>query len=424
MGKKISKILKKWWFGWFLAGLLIRLVLMPITSHPDLWGHSFTAYFFAYKGQLNVYQYMQDLPPDYPLVKNIGISDIFIYPPLTYFTLGSFRWLVKPFVDPNFIPWLMENMGNVYSRKDLFSILFLFKLPYLFIDLGAGFLLAGLFDDEKKKKLAFILWMFNPITLYATFMIGQLDILPVFFTILSLYYAKKGKYTSSLISLGVGGSYKMYPLLFIIPAVFIFFQKFGDRIKNLLLGFLPFILTIAPYLTSSAFRNMVLFQAKSQKMLYMNFPVSGAEGVYPFLIGLIIIYCLAYYSMNKEKVADYFLAILLITFAVTHYHPQWFLWLTPLFIYKIVEEKDKILFVLIMLGTWLAITLLFEPSLSVGLFGPIIPAARTFVGFTDILAKYTDVFKFKSMVRSVFAGISVFWIVQMFKGNKLSSGQK
>ena len=31
---------------------------MPITVHPDFWGHSFTAYFFAYKGVANIYDYL------------------------------------------------------------------------------------------------------------------------------------------------------------------------------------------------------------------------------------------------------------------------------------------------------------------------------------------------------------------------------
>ena len=421
---KLKNISKKWWFVGLIIGVFLRLILMPITSHPDLWGHSFTAYFLAYEGKLNPYQYMQDLPADYPLVKNIGISDIFIYPPLTYFTIGFFRVLVKPFVDPNFLPWLMENMSHVYERKDLFSILFLFKLPYLFIDILVGFLLASLFEDVKKKKSVFLFWMLNPITLYATFMMGQLDILPVLFTVLSLYFAKKGKNTLSLLSLGIGGSYKMYPLFFIVPVAFLFNKDLKNRIKNILIGFLPFILTTLPYLPSPAFRNMVLFQAKSQKMLYMVWNVSGAEGIYPFIIGIIFIYCLSFYQSNKGKLVDYFLSILLLTLMVTHYHPQWFIWVIPFLIYKVVEQKDKILFTLILFASWLIITLLFEPSLSVGLFGPIIPAVRTFTGFTDLLAKFTDINRFKSIVRSVFAGVSLFWIVQMFWRQNFSKDQR
>ena len=98
----------KWWLKALLIGVAIRLVLMPITVHPDLWGHSFTAYFFAYKGELNIYDFLLNLPKNHPLVMNYGVNDIFIYPPLAYFTLGIFRVLVKPLADANFIPWLKK----------------------------------------------------------------------------------------------------------------------------------------------------------------------------------------------------------------------------------------------------------------------------------------------------------------------------
>jgi len=276
------RVVKKWWFWPLVVGLLIRFILMPITLHPDLWGHSFAAYFFSYKGVVNIYDHLLNLPLDHPLVKNFGVGDMFIYPPLTYFTLGLFRLLVKPFTDYNFIPWLMQNLGTVHTYRGLYWHLLLFKLPYVFVDIAAAFVLKDLFKTLKAKKLVFFLWIFNPLSLYATFMMGQLDLIPTFFTILALYFASKKRYAWSLFSLGIGGSYKMYPLLLIIPTALVFSDNFKQRIKYILLGFLPFIATIAPYIGSAAFRQMVLFTPKSQKMLYMGLPVSGAEVVFPF----------------------------------------------------------------------------------------------------------------------------------------------
>src|SRR3972149_892639 len=203
-----EKLKKSGLFLPLIIGVFIRLILMPTTYHVDLLGHSFTAYFFAYESKLNPYEALAELPPNHPLVKNYGIADIFIYPPITYFTLGIFRILIKPFVDPNFFPFLMANPSSIHSRPDLFLNLFLFKLPYLFIDTAIGFLLAGLFDDRKKKNVAFWLWMLNPVTLYATFMIGQVDIMAVFFTVLALHFFKQNKFNWMLISLGIGGAYK------------------------------------------------------------------------------------------------------------------------------------------------------------------------------------------------------------------------
>lgn len=409
-----SKITKRWWFPWLVAGVLLRLFLMPITLHPDLWGHSFTAYFFAYEGRWNVYDHLASLSQTHPLVRNFGVSDIFIYPPLAYFTLGFFRILVKPFTDSAFIPWLMENLDKVHSYPRLFQHLFLFKLPYLFIDVVLAFTLAGLFKEQKKKKLAFFLWMFNPVALYTTFMVGQLDLLPTFFSVLAVYLAIKGKKEWALTSLGIGGSYKMFPLLFIPAAAFVLGKTLKQRIKLLIFGFLPFFVLIAPFLSSKAFRSMVLFAPKSQKMLFMGWPVSGAEVVFPFILFLFIIYFLAYYSKKKIPLVTHFLAILLLIFSVTHYHPQWFLWITPFLIWELVENRFRnILLVFILFVCWLVITLFFEPSLSLGLFNPLWPQLERAAGLSVLLGRYTDVFQFKSLVRSVFAATALFLIWRM-----------
>lgn len=416
--KLFKKIIKIWYFPWLVGGIILRLALMPITFHPDLLGHSFTAYFLAYKGVWNIYDYFANLPPTHPLVKNFGVGDIFIYPPLAYFTLGFFRFLVKPFVDANFVPWLMENLSQIHSNPQLFKHLFFFKLPYLFLDIGLAFLLAGLFTNSKKKKLVFILWLFNPVALYVSFMIGQLDLLPTFFTVLSLYLFRKKKVYLSALALGIAASYKMYPLFLLFPLAFLARDKLTEKIKVIITGMLPFVLFILPYFGSSAFRAQV-FSPKSQKMLFMGWPVSGAEVVYPFVLILTVIYFVSYYSKEKSDLKNYFLAVLLLIFSVTHYHPQWFLWVTPFLILEMVENDFKnFLAILGLFSCWLVITLLFEASLSYGLFNPLWPQLDNAPSLSFFASRYIDTFQFKSLVRSVFAGISLAFSVMLLRKNK------
>lgn len=412
----LKKFVKHWSFPLLVVGVAIRLILIPITLHPDLWGHSFVAYFFAYEGVFNIYEHLLSLSQNHPLVTNFGVQDIFIYPPLTYFTLGFFRFLTRPFADPNFIPWLMENVGHATSYQGLGVQLLLFKLPYVFVDVGTAYLLSSLFDDKKKKKWAFLLWIFNPITLYATFMIGQLDILPVFFVLLSLYFAKDKKYFWSVFSLGIGGSYKMFPLLFIIPAALVYKKPIWERLKLIIAGFAPFILISLPFFMSAAYRAMV-FSPKSQKMLFMKFPVSGAEAISPFVLVLIFLYFFAYYRRKRLAVEHYFLTILLLVLSITHYHPQWFLWVTPFFVIELVRRNfENWLVILTLFLAWLFITLTFEPSLSIGLFAPINPQLSSFPGLSEVLERYTDVFQLKSIARSVFAGASLYLVHSVFVG--------
>jgi len=404
----------KFWLIFVLA-LLVRVVLMPITLHADLLGHAFSSYFFAYEGKWNLYDTLASLPKDHPLVKNFGISDVFIYPPLAYYTLGFFRILNKPFTAVNFIPWTWENLSKIRQFPTFNNEIFWLKFPYLFFDLASAFILAGCFNEERKKKQAFILWLFNPLTLYATFMIGQIDILATFFTVLALYLFTKKKYYWAAFSLGIGASYKMYPLFLLFPLAFLAKDKFWARVKLLLAGGAPFLFFIAPYLNSKAFRAMVLFSPKSQKMLFMGWPVSGAEVIYPFILFLVFIYLLSYFSKKKFHLAVYFLSILLLIFSVTHYHPQWFLWLTPFLIWELVENSFRhSMIAIIFLVSWLVITLFFEPSLSYGLFNPLFPELEKARGLTEIVSPYVNVSQFKSLVRSVFAGASTFLTLKLF----------
>jgi len=411
---KTFKKLFKDHFWILIIGIIIRVVLMPFTYHPDLLGHSFSAYFLAYEGKLNLYDTLANLPKDHPLVRNFGVSDIFIYPPLAYYTLGFFRILVKPFTDANFIPWVMENLSKIHSHPKLFEHLFFFKLPYLFVDIGLAYLLAELFGNQRKKKIVFALWMFNPLAIYGTFMIGQFDILPTFFTVLSLYFFKKKKNGLAAFSMGIAASYKLYPLFLLFPLAFLADKRLKSKIKYLLIGFLPFFFFIFPYLGSSTFRNMV-FSPKSQKMLFMGWPVSGAEVIYPFVITVALICFYAYYFSKKIDLSVYFIAILLATYSVTHFHPQWFLWITPFLILELVEDEFKNWFLIsIIFACWFVITLFFEPSLSYGLFNPLWPSLDKAVGLSEIVGKYTDVFQLKSLVRSVLAAASAFLVIKLF----------
>lgn len=399
-------------------GVLLRLVLMPVTLHPDLWGHSFTAYFFAQEGIFNIYEHLANLPAEHPLVTNMGVTDIFIYPPLTYFTLGIFRVLVSPLSDSNFIPWLWSNMGSVYEYPGLYWHLFLFKLPYLFVDLGAAYFFANLFNKPKRKKLAFALWMFNPLTLYATFMMGQLDILPTFFVILALYFVKKDKNQLALVSLGIGGAYKMYPLLLVPLAAFVLAEQFWPRVRLILIGFLPFVLSILPFLGSGAFRSMVLFSPKSQKMLFMTLHLTAAEVIYPFVFLMVILYILAYFSPKRFSLYSLFLAGLLLIFSLSHFHPQWFLWASPLLIWFLVRYAFYMWeLVIILFISWLVLTFLFEPSLSYGLFNPLIPSLSSGLPLENILlAGHIDISMFKSLIRSIFAASSAYLSIKVLYG--------
>ena len=407
------KLTKNLWI-YLIIAIILRIFISGITYHPDLSGQLLSSYFFAFKNVTNIYDHLASLPTTHALVKNFGIGDIFIYPPLTYFTIGTFLKFSSIFVPENFFLNLM-NGQSIYSQTNLVWNLIILKLPYLIIDIAMAFSLAALFDNDKQKRWAFMLWLFNPITLYATFSMGVFDIIPALFTVLSLVFAKKKQLGLAAIMISIGAAYKQYPI-FLLPFLFFSAKGFWNKVKVAILGVLPYFLTIAPYLSSAAFKAMV-FGPKAQKMFYMEWMLSGAEGLYPYLLGVVLLIWHAFKSKNAaDMLWKYYLGFFLILFSVTHFHPQWFLWIAPFLVIELVANNWR--------NTWLDLSIFacyvfiiftFDNSLNIGLFAVINQNLNSFPGVEKLLSAKTDIFFLKSSVRSIMAATSIFLIFDLLK---------
>lgn len=399
---------------WVVIAILFRLFLMPFSLHSDLWAISFSEYLFSFKGVVNIYDYLANLSPDSLLRLNYG-QNFFTYPPLAYFTFGIFGLILKPLFNARFFDNLALNLPTILEQKELYCHLFLTKLPYLFFDLGIFVLFWHLFSQEKSKKLAMVLWLFNPLSLYTTYMIGQFDIIPVFFVVLSLFLVKKNKEGLAALCLGVGGAYKMFPLFFVPFLALTQGKNIYQKVKLFVLGMLPYVLSILPFLGSTAFRENVPFSNQSQKMLFAKLNVSGAEYLSIFI--LFFVFLLFLTSLKKLELWKWFLLVMLLFFSLTHYHPQWFLWLSPFLVFLLVDYPSLRGVTVLLFICWFIIMLLFEPSLSISLFAPVFNNLSHAISFSEVIARYYDVFQLKSIVRSIFAGLALFTSVRLFSKN-------
>ena len=153
--------MKKLWII-LITGIFFRVFLSFSTFHSDTLAFNLGGKFVASGNILNLY----DLSSE---------KAVFNYPPLIYLFHGMF----------SLIPF--SNYGFV-------------KLPYLIFDLLIVYILLKLFPEKNPGLLAVSLWMFNPVNLYATYMMGQFDIIPTFFTILSFYLIYKNKLSWAALS--------------------------------------------------------------------------------------------------------------------------------------------------------------------------------------------------------------------------------
>jgi len=406
------QILKKHWLKFLLLalGIGLRLVLAGTTIHTDLLSISSGSFLLSKRGVMNIYEFLAQAPGSESIIEVYGRS-FFTYPPLAYFTLGFFNFLFSPFFSSELYTQFLGGVSAFSGLGFNFDLLIL-KLPYLIFDLLTMALLFKIFAKDKKKAwLSVLLWLFNPLSWYTNFMVGQFDIIPTFLVVLSAYLAIKDKPTLAAFSLGLGASLKMFPLFFLPILIVVFGKNFWQKFKLGLAGILPYLISIIPFLKFSSFRQTVLFSDQSQKMLFMKLPLSGAESIYLFVFGVMVIYLYAAYQGKQKFVWRYYFWVLLLFFSVTHYHPQWFLWLTPFLIWSIVANNFTRLWPgFVLVSCWLIITLFFEPSLSMGLFAPIWPhLTGASLGNLESLGGL-GVSEIKSIVRSIFAATS-FWLL-------------
>lgn len=410
MIKNFKPFLKQVW-PILLLGVLIRLFLSFFAFHPDIRAFNLAGQLIASGNILNLYDYLASCTTDNPLLKTFG-TDLFIYPPLIYLTHGVFNfisgtvfgdWIVNSFIIES-----PESFSNLWFNFHLLII----KFPYFLFDLFAAFLISQLFDENRKKLLAFTLWLFNPVSLYATYMMGQFDMIPAVFTILSLYFAKKDKLYFSALALGVGAAFKLYPLFLLPPLLFIA-KKWDKRLLLLIVATAPYLVTVLPFIQSHGFRSSALLAGLTQKTMFAQIPVSGGESLLLFPLILVFFYIVLLYS-NKNSLQTLWqkqFIILLVFFILTHFHPQWLTWLTPFLIIELVTSNFKhIKITLLLLFSFIASLFFFDLSLTFKIFAPLYPELSKLPADLQGLGINIDINYYRSIIQSVFAAVCVYFI--------------
>lgn len=394
------------------VGILLRLFIAYFTYHPDTSALLFGGSLIGQGNVFTFYDYLFKLSSTNPLVQNFGVG-VFTYPPLIYLFHGLFNFLYS-LLGLGFIN-NFAIVGNSSLTDPLLHLsMLLFKLPYLIFDLLLLFTLMKMFDNEKEKYWVLLLWVFNPINLFSTYMVGDHDVIAGFFIVLSLLMAKRKKISLAALSLSGGVAFKLFPIFLLIPLT-LMEKRWLDRAKIFVLGVLSYIISILPYLSSKGYRATALFANQSSKSLYASIPISGGESLLLFPLVLGFFYLWFYFKgiNNWWSLFKSYLIVLLVFFIFTHTHPQWFLWLTPLLIIEMVANRFKnIVLSAVMLLSFVGLLLFFDPSLSVGMFAPLFPGLSTAGSIWKILHLNLDYNFSRSVLQTIFAVAASFMIFQ------------
>ena len=242
-----------------LVGIVIRVILIPISSHPfDVYAWYQISNNIEENGPFT----LQNFPPLWYHYMMIPIA--YIYSGLSHLfgtnaiPLSSIPSALDfyPAYHIQFVPgWLFNSVVKTpFLISDILVTILLYKI------------IKQLTNNKALAETAALLWFLNPFVIWISAGWGMWDTLPALFSLAAFYFILKKRIMLSGAFIALGFACKLYPALFVIPIIAYLLktseypQKRKDCLTFLGAFFAVSILLFLPYLGSiqSFFTNFFL----------------------------------------------------------------------------------------------------------------------------------------------------------------------
>jgi len=231
-------------------------------------------------------------------------------------------------------------------------------------------------NDKKLSSRIANLWITSPLLLFLPFSQGNNDIIPVFFTLIFLFFAFKKKYIWAMIFLGLTAALKNYALFLIPPMAIILSDK---NIKNTIkygaiagaayLAPILFYLKDIDHFFTGGGEGLFIFKTVLPSHInYMVFPI-----VYILLLTYLIFDKKASVKTKESDIVFYGFLFMSLFFSVSHFFPQWFLWILPFLIFAIYNKRHLFyIYISIVFVFLFSLVTSWSNNLDITIFGPIL----------------------------------------------------
>ena len=407
-----------------LFGILLRLLIMPFFAHVDLFSEF----------RRVVYSISNDIyfPQQNRLV--------------TFYIEYIFLTVFFPFLENAQNIFFLEDLGRSTSNMPDFYIfvndpsvfrhLFIFKLPYLICDVITMWLIWQFIDDKKRATIAVAIWVFNPITLYATYFFGRYEAIPIMFIAATAVLLKKDKPIWAAICLGLAINSRE---IYIVTAPIFIIALYDERIRLMqnIQRVIPALIIlmfaiIMPYVLSSilnleaVFTNNTVYEDSRANALY----AMSYRWFYPLVFAyFLMLFTLMTQTYRRAEVNYLFGSgvVIAVYFMVTGHSAHYVAWL-PLFPILLMNHIDRVrnmvIAILMLFVLWFAYRL-FKTDVNLFTFFLAAPfnmefvLAKTFqqiymgwVGDTKAIFEYAKVL---NALKTAFTAALVFLCLQMYR---------
>ncbi|OGG04418.1 hypothetical protein A2W14_01930 [Candidatus Gottesmanbacteria bacterium RBG_16_37_8] len=342
-----------------LLGLIIRLIIGTFTINWDFLRITQISLKYFSGGLMEVYR-----------------DPLSVYPVLTYWTRIFFIFISKPFLSGSFYKWNSNGDLSIIADTFIFRNLFFLKLPFILIEIATAYIFAKLLP-RAKRGLFLLMWMINPIALYTIAAFTNVDVFPLFFIAVCLYFLNKKKGLLCSFFLGISAAYKIFPIL-LLPFLLFSQNNWKQRIYQTLIFLIPFVGTQIPALSISLYWKNSLTASANRLILNSTLNIGNNK----LLILFIVIYCLLFFFYLTEKNREsktplYFFLALSVIFTVSAFNIQWVYWILPLIILHQLYFREEKIISFVLYAAYFGIIFLSQTALHIGMLSPVDPSLWT-----------------------------------------------
>ncbi|MCX6808598.1 MAG: hypothetical protein NTW50_02940 [Candidatus Berkelbacteria bacterium] len=349
----------KWAVIFIIFGILVRLLLMPIAVHDDMLSSTWRDYAYIFRG-------------------NLKIDD------LLDLAMAGYLKLFRPLFSelPSMLDRARANLATGTVAYDTFvnsrvalRYLFFLKIPYLIFDLASLAVIWKILEDRQQKLRGVIFWALNPALLFATFMWGRFETLPIFLTLLAFLFAYKKNPQASIAVLSLAISARTGYVLF-LPFFLIYFARDWKQILTYsIIGLLPMFVTSHLFGIFGGGGLLDTLQGG-----FFDFTISGqiSTGFTSIAINaltfplILFLFWTKKENMTFKRLVSFSTIGVLSFFAFSFFHPQYLAWVTPALVLAFALNK-KIIWpiIILMISYFFMIDMYFGFGRTTGLFAPL-----------------------------------------------------
>lgn len=322
-----------WPWKWLLAGLFIRLVLMPIAVHSDFI-HTWWASACMAGGQavpLRIQTLLFGLHTGYQQMVSSLLPD-------------AANWCTQysSFATDtgSFSAWF-----TFIQQPQIFRTLWLLKLPYLFFDIGCAVVMFRLGATIKQSRWLMIFWWLNPLTIYAIYIIGRHESITIFFILLSLLLLRQKHFSWGFVILGLAIALRYYPLFLLPFFIFSLPATLRRRLSWAVMGLGPWLL-VNLYLLLAAGRaelTPLLNYSNETSLLSLRLYIGEWDWIYlmPLAYFLLLLHRLYNAQRDPQSLEQHGLMAMLLMLGLTPMAqaPHYWVWMVPFMGLYLVQEK-------------------------------------------------------------------------------------